>query len=95
MMGVSLSKCHHHMSLSVTFLHVTCLRGLPFSMYTPRGGCMGSSLLYISIAYYMQKGGGWVMIACQNAYVLNGRPLIFFVFCFFCFKFLFLTFART
>ena len=35
---------------------------------------MGSSLLYISIAYYMQKGGGWVQIACQIAYVLNGRP---------------------
>ena len=35
---------------------------------------MGSSLLYISIAYYMQKGGGWVQIACKIAYVLNGRP---------------------
>ena len=34
---------------------------------------MGSSLLYISIAYYMQKGGG-VQIACQVAYVLNERP---------------------
>ena len=37
---------------------------------------MGSSLLYTSIAYYMQNGGGWVQIACKNAYVLNGRPLI-------------------
>ena len=36
---------------------------------------MGSSLLYISIAFYMQKGGGWVQIACKIAYVLNGRPL--------------------
>ena len=36
---------------------------------------MGSSLLYISIAYYMQKGGGWVQIACKIVYVLNGRPL--------------------
>ena len=36
---------------------------------------MGSNLLYISIAYYMQKGGGWVQIACKIAYVLNGRPL--------------------
>ena len=36
---------------------------------------MGSSLLYISIAYYMQKGGGWVQIACEIAYVLNGRSL--------------------
>ena len=25
---------------------------------------VGSSLLYISIAYYMQNGGGWVQIAC-------------------------------
>ena len=50
-------------------------RGLPFSMYAPRGGGGGrSSLLYISIAYYMQKGGGWVQIACKSAYVLNGRP---------------------
>ena len=36
---------------------------------------MGSSLLYISIAYHVQKGGGWVQIACKIAYVLNGRPL--------------------
>ena len=36
---------------------------------------MGSSLLYISIAYYMQKEGGWVQIACKIAHVLNGRPL--------------------
>ena len=35
---------------------------------------MGLCLLYISIAYYMQKGGGWVQIACKIAYVLNGRP---------------------
>ena len=27
------------------------------------------------IAYYMQKGGRWVQIACKIAYVLNGRPL--------------------
>ena len=36
----------------------------------------GSSLLYISIAYYRQKGGGWVQIACKVANVLNGRPLL-------------------
>ena len=35
---------------------------------------MGSSLLYFSIADYVQKGGGWVQIACKNAYVLNGGP---------------------
>ena len=40
--------------------------------YAPRGG--GSSLLYISIAYYMQKGGWWVQIACKIGYVLNGKP---------------------
>ena len=47
--------------------------GLPFSTYAPRGG--GSSLLYISIAYHMQNGGGWVQIACKIEYVLNGRSL--------------------
>ena len=34
-----------------------------------------SNLLYISIAYYMQKWGQGVQIACKNAYVINGRPL--------------------
>ena len=52
------------------------LGGLPFSMYAPRGGGRGGSrLLYISIAYYMQKGGEGVQIACKIAYILNGRPL--------------------
>ena len=36
---------------------------------------MGSNFPYISIVYYMQKGGGWVQIACKIAYILNGRPL--------------------
>ena len=33
-------------------------RGLPLSTYAPRGGWGGggSSLRYISVAYYMQKG---------------------------------------
>ena len=44
-------------------------------VHTHLGGG-GSSLLYISIAYYMQKGGGWVKIACKIGYVLNGRPQI-------------------
>ena len=39
------------------------------------GGGGGSCLLYISIAYYMQKGGKGVQRACQIAYILNGRPL--------------------
>ena len=40
------------------------------------GGGGGVSLLYISIVYYMQKGGGWVQIekVCKIAYVLNERP---------------------
>ena len=52
--------------------------GLPLITYAPRERGGGSSLLYISIAYYMQKkkrGGGSVQIACKNAYVINGRPL--------------------
>ena len=51
------------------------LRGLPLITYALRGGGGGSSLPYISIAYYMQKGGEGVQIACKIAYVLNGRPL--------------------
>ena len=51
-------------------MQVNNIRSLPFSMYAPRGG--GSSLLYISIAYYIRKGGGWVQIAGKIAYVLNG-----------------------
>ena len=47
----------------------------PSIKYVRTWGGGGSSLLYISIAYYMQKGGGWVQIACKIAYVLNGRPL--------------------
>ena len=49
------------------------LRVLPLITYG--GGGVGSSLLYISIAYYMQKGGEGVQIACNIMYVLNGRPL--------------------
>ena len=55
--------------------YIIYLWGLPFSTYAPRGGVGGSSPLYISIAYYMQKGGEGVQIACKIAYVLNGRPL--------------------
>ena len=53
------------------------IRGLPLITYAPRGGGGGGgqSLLYISIAYYMQKGGEGVQIACKNSYVINGRPL--------------------
>ena len=41
-------------------------------MYAPRVGGWGQA----SIAYYMQKGGGWIQIACKIAFVLNGRPFI-------------------
>ena len=44
-------------------------------MYAPRGREGGGlSLSYISIAYYMQKGGEGVRKVCKNAYVINGRP---------------------
>ena len=39
-----------------------------------RGRERGSSLLHVSFAHYMQKGGEGVQIACKIAYVLNGRP---------------------
>ena len=43
-------------------------RGLPIIMYAPRLGERGrSSLLYISIVYFMQK-------ACKIVCVLNGGP---------------------
>ena len=43
---------------------------------TWRRHCAITSLLYISIGYYiMQKWGGWVQIACKIAYVLNGSFL--------------------
>ena len=49
-------------------------RGLPLITYAPRERGGGSSLLYISITYYMQKGGEGVQKACKNVYVINGRP---------------------
>ena len=69
-----MSMCH------VTYNMLSCRiqetqRGLPLSTYAPRGRGGGSTLLYISIAYNMQKGGEGVQIACKVAYVLNGRPL--------------------
>ena len=48
-------------------------RGLPLITYAPRGRG-GVSLPYISIAYYIQKGGEGVQKACKIAYVINGRP---------------------
>ena len=39
-----------------------------------------SSLLYLFIAFFMQKkkgGGEGVQIACKDAYVINGRPLMY------------------
>ena len=37
------------------------------------GGRGVSNLLYISIAYNMQKGAEGVQIACKKAYVTDGR----------------------
>ena len=56
------------------FIDCLGLRGLPLITYAPRGSGR-LSILYISIAYYMQKGGEGVQIACKNAHVINGRPL--------------------
>ena len=36
----------------------------------------GSGLLYIPIAYYMQKGGRGFQKACKIVYVINGRPFM-------------------
>ena len=35
----------------------------------------GVEFSILSIAYYMQKEGGWVQLACKIAHILNGRPL--------------------
>ena len=48
--------------------------GLPLIMYAPRGRGGGggvSNLLYISIAYYMQKRGEGVQITCPKSYPIN------------------------
>ena len=53
------------------------VRGLPLITYAPRGTGGGRScLLCISIAYYLEKGGEGVQIACRNPYVIDGRPLM-------------------
>ena len=41
----------------VNLVYSIMVRGLPLITYAPRRRGGGSSLLYISIAYYMQKGG--------------------------------------
>ena len=64
-----------HVVVMFFFVFSYKIRGLPLITYAPRGRG-GSSLLYISIAYYMQKGGEGVQIACKNVYVINGRPLL-------------------
>ena len=46
----------------------------PSINYVRTKGEGGGGILYISIAYYMQKGGEGVQIACKIAYVINGRP---------------------
>ena len=53
------------------------LRGLPLISYAPRGrGGGGQSCDIFPLRIYMQKGWEEVQIACKNAYLINGRPLI-------------------
>ena len=52
---------------------IACQGGLPLITYVPKGRG-GSSLRYISIVYYLLKGGEGVQIACKIAYVINGGP---------------------
>ena len=59
-----------------TLIQCHVVGGLPLITFAPMGREVGSGLLYISIAYYMQKGGEVVQIACKIAYVINGRPLV-------------------
>ena len=51
------------------------VRGLPFSMYAPKmeGGC--KSPLHFHCVLHAKRGEG-VKIACEIAYILNGRPLL-------------------
>ena len=52
---------------SMKISELNCNRGHPLIIYAPTGRGRGSSLLYISIAYHMQKwggGGGGDQIAC-------------------------------
>ena len=62
-------------ALTFWVMYASLALGAVHLVHTHLGGWVGSSLLYISIAYVMQKGGGWVKIACKIAYVLNGRLL--------------------
>ena len=48
------------------------LRGLPLITYATKGRGGGGSLLYISIVFYMQRGGAG---KDSILYVINGRPL--------------------
>ena len=65
-------RIYHYSTKAASNHRKSCVKGLPFSMYAGGGG---SSLPYISIAYYMQKGEEGVQIACKIAHLLNGTPL--------------------
>ena len=52
-----LKKKDWHVSNQSPISHSILLGSLPFITYAPRGRGGGSSILYISIVYYMQKGG--------------------------------------
>ena len=44
-------------NINVRMIDITNIGGLPLITYATRGRGGGSSILYISFAYYMQKGG--------------------------------------
>ena len=51
--------------------------GLPLITYAPRGrGGRGQAYYTFLVRITCKKGGKGVQIACQIAYVINGRPLV-------------------
>ena len=61
-------------SLSIQIFYI---RGLPLITYAPRGREGGGVKppIHFYCVLYAKRGEG-VQIACKNAYVINGRPLI-------------------
>ena len=53
---------------------VGAIRGLPITMYAPRG--TRSHIKYIVIAYHMQKRGAGVQKACINMDIIIGGSLV-------------------
>ena len=59
----------------ILMIQINAYRGILLNAYAPRRGG-GSSLRYISIVYYLQKGGEGGQDIIKTAYVINGRPHI-------------------